>query len=516
MANVNKVEVNGQTIVDLTSDTVDEEHLAEGFTAHDASGAVVVGKKPLSGGVQSDWNETDENSGAYIRNKPFGKTKFAVSWDGTPTGEPVMHDDFPWYRIAKVTPDPESIRNVYTTVNTVEAGAMRFACEPEQQDGLLLMFITVPSLGRLYSSFVAYDGNAEGFEAGMYCVDTSVMNMMLGMTVTSVSAEWVDVKKIDYKYLPDTLQFGTTEFSVSWDGTETEDSFNLGGETPFYRVSDVAHPADELENVIVRLQTPAGDVSSLLTPDYLAAFDTTLFHEDQYSQYSGGEAPAAILYKDNYFKVRPGLYIADLTAMSQFLGTPINGVSIAWTQVRKIDPIYIPSVGPECMVAHNPVGYGSFAMNVAEGYEIGAFSHTEGDDSAACGGASHAEGCGCLASGWASHAEGWLTQAIGETSHAEGEKTIANGENSHVQGKYNVADDSGKFAHIVGGGTHDGDRKNIHTLDWGGNAVYIGTVTAADPTEDSHLVTKRYADSVISALENKIVELERRLQELGG
>lgn len=40
---VNKVEINGNTVVDLTEDTVTSESLAEGVTAHDASGAPIVG-----------------------------------------------------------------------------------------------------------------------------------------------------------------------------------------------------------------------------------------------------------------------------------------------------------------------------------------------------------------------------------------------------------------------------------------------------------------------------------------
>lgn len=45
MANpyVNKVQVNGQTIVDLTGDSVTAEKLLAGTTAHDKSGAPVTG-----------------------------------------------------------------------------------------------------------------------------------------------------------------------------------------------------------------------------------------------------------------------------------------------------------------------------------------------------------------------------------------------------------------------------------------------------------------------------------------
>jgi len=91
---------------------------------------------------------------------------------------------------------------------------------------------------------------------------------------------------------------------------------------------------------------------------------------------------------------------------------------------------------------------------------------------------SHAEGSNTKASGSCSHAEGNNTKAGGVYSHAEGSNTEAKGNTQHVQGKYNVIDESNKYAHIVGGGTSNDKRKNIHTLDWEGNAEYAGDVAA--------------------------------------
>lgn len=48
MANANHVIVNGETILDLRSDTVTPDKLAEGIKAHDKSGAPIVGT--MSGG----------------------------------------------------------------------------------------------------------------------------------------------------------------------------------------------------------------------------------------------------------------------------------------------------------------------------------------------------------------------------------------------------------------------------------------------------------------------------------
>ena len=119
----------------------------------------------------------------------------------------------------------------------------------------------------------------------------------------------------------------------------------------------------------------------------------------------------------------------------------------------------------------------------AEGYVTisnGMYSHAEGCSTIASGNDSHAEGVYTIASGESSHAEGCLTTASGNASHAEGYFTIASSDCQHVQGKYNIEDTSSTYAHIVGGGTSSLNRKNIHTLDWNGNAVFSGDVTATD------------------------------------
>lgn len=51
---VNKVEVNGQAIIDLTGDTITPEALAQGVTAHNAAGAPIVGTMETGGGVATD------------------------------------------------------------------------------------------------------------------------------------------------------------------------------------------------------------------------------------------------------------------------------------------------------------------------------------------------------------------------------------------------------------------------------------------------------------------------------
>lgn len=115
----------------------------------------------------------------------------------------------------------------------------------------------------------------------------------------------------------------------------------------------------------------------------------------------------------------------------------------------------------------------------------GSEAHAEGYDTTASDSQSHAEGYKTVASGEGSHAENGWCQAKGSYSHAEGISTIASGESQHVQGKYNVEDTEGKYAHIVGGGIGSANRKNIHTLDWNGNAEFAGDVVAHDADGNS-------------------------------
>ena len=65
--NVNQVVVNGETILDLTSDTVTEKDLVEGVTAHDKAGA------PITGAIKSKTfveNYVDKRGYNYGNNSP--------------------------------------------------------------------------------------------------------------------------------------------------------------------------------------------------------------------------------------------------------------------------------------------------------------------------------------------------------------------------------------------------------------------------------------------------------------
>lgn len=150
---------------------------------------------------------------------------------------------------------------------------------------------------------------------------------------------------------------------------------------------------------------------------------------------------------------------------------------------------YSHSEGSQTWAAHQSHAEGFMTASMlngahAEGIRTsarGRGSHTEGYGTHTEGDYSHAEGVENTANASGSHVEGYknTTNTDAVYSHVEGGHNIANGEYQHVQGKYNVEDTENKYAHIVGGGDpNNGDpiRKNIHTLDWNGNAYFEGDI----------------------------------------
>lgn len=110
----------------------------------------------------------------------------------------------------------------------------------------------------------------------------------------------------------------------------------------------------------------------------------------------------------------------------------------------------------------------------------GAYSHTEGNyaETFEDGTYAHAEGSYTKATKTGAHAEGNYTEANGAFSHTEGYYTKAASMYQHVRGKYNIIDDNNIYTTIIGNGDSDSSRKNIHTLDWNGNAWFAGNVEA--------------------------------------
>lgn len=68
----NKVVYGNETLIDLTADTVDAAHLAQGYTAHDKSGAAITGT--MSGGGGSSKNVQVAQSTTRVASQTYTKT----------------------------------------------------------------------------------------------------------------------------------------------------------------------------------------------------------------------------------------------------------------------------------------------------------------------------------------------------------------------------------------------------------------------------------------------------------
>ena len=167
----------------------------------------------------------------------------------------------------------------------------------------------------------------------------------------------------------------------------------------------------------------------------------------------------------------------------------------------------------------NSIIEGDIDNNVA-----GNYSHAEGGITTASGNYSHAEGCETIASGTCSHTEGGGTRASGDYSHAEGYGTTAKNKSQHVFGEYNVLDPStapswvrGNYIEIVGKGADENNRSNARTLDWSGNEVLAGTITANGVNLNEEINLKEpLLPTAPEQPESKFLNANKQWVEIGG
>lgn len=182
------------------------------------------------------------------------------------------------------------------------------------------------------------------------------------------------------------------------------------------------------------------------------------------------------------------------------LTTSISVNGNTYTQVGGVITLPNYSSGDK-MDAVNPTGSGYFSLNRKENTTIGEYSFAEGYNNTADGARSHAEGNQTIATGLGAHAEGLRTYAYGYYSHAEGRNTSATHSAQHVFGTFNEEDPSvaeasekGTYVEIVGNGTASDALSNARTLDWSGNEIIAGNLTAKGGSISNGIITKAIAD----------------------
>ena len=218
---ISKVVYDGNTLIDLTSDSVDASNLSKGTTAHNAAGEQIVGTFEQA---QSDWNQNDETAVDYVKNRPF-YTKNPV--------ETVLVEE-----------STVSFAEAHEGIYGAEILPMFLATTGETYtvywDGTAYECICVnhmgyPVLGNLSIAFGGGD-TGEPFAIMMsneyiviYTTDASASHTF------SISKVLQEIVKIDTKYLPfipkpdgesyltfksqNSFKIGTHENTKSWDGT---------------------------------------------------------------------------------------------------------------------------------------------------------------------------------------------------------------------------------------------------------------------------------------------------------
>lgn len=96
------------------------------------------------------------------------------------------------------------------------------------------------------------------------------------------------------------------------------------------------------------------------------------------------------------------------------------------------------------------------------------------------------EGYANEATGDCAHAEGEAVRAKGRASHAGGDHTIAGSKHQMAIGRYNIEDTNEDYSFIIGNGKVSHGviiRANALTVDWSGNVVIAGGLTANADSE---------------------------------
>ena len=184
---ISKVVYDGNTLIDLTSDSVNASNLSKGTTAHNAAGEQIVGTFEQ---VQSDWNQNDETAVDYVKNRPF--------YTGNPVETVLVEESTLTFMEVDngiyATEIPPTFLAAAGKTYTVYWDSTSYECT--------CVDIGFPALGNLS---IAFDGSDTGepfvILTGneyivIYTSDTSASHTF------SISKVAPEVVKVDTKYLP--------------------------------------------------------------------------------------------------------------------------------------------------------------------------------------------------------------------------------------------------------------------------------------------------------------------------
>lgn len=403
-------------VVTFSSDNYyTEKKLGSGFTGENSARTVTDAI------VNADWDETDETSGAFILNKPFGEictTDYKTYFDG----EVSLSSDDSYY-VGGFTPT-SGVELKYGDICRVTIDNTEYEVKVVKCD---------PPIGNEFLALNIEDGATE-FEPTDWGIMLPGEDSPSGYFYTTGSVESVDLKIELSPYtnvggITGTLEKTLVQYHKAL-------SFPLEYEPKYGDTCIVTIDGVSVEKEVVK---------GSLGPDYeFLAINI----EEGSSPYASTTWAMAL---DNGYCTYI-LYDSGDTATT----TTIGIVKFGNCEIKKIDSKYL-DIETCCWDSTDDGGVIQKDGNntaeyhaVAEGFNTTAsyMSHAEGDHTTASGDRSHAEGRYTTASGQSSHAEGSNTTASGDSSHAEGTYTTANGEASHAEGQSTTA--NGNNSHAEG------------------------------------------------------------------
>jgi hypothetical protein len=178
---------------------------------------------------QPDWNQNDETANDYIKNRPFGEIVTGgdtITWDGNIEGLDCANSD--------INGDMCKISDAIITLDDLQNGCQYFMNVPEypEDSGLIPLepydivdFGTALVSGNFSIAFVSEPNTVVNDwtfpSAGVY-VRWTPSGYISSLTINGYTGFITEtIKTIDQKYLPEPLQFGTSDIygdTLTWDG----------------------------------------------------------------------------------------------------------------------------------------------------------------------------------------------------------------------------------------------------------------------------------------------------------
>lgn len=178
--------------------------------------------------------------------------------------------------------------------------------------------------------------------------------------------------------------------------------------------------------------------------------------------------------------------------------------------------VHHPEIGAVDIVFDSIAAGDETIVSQNNGFAAGTGSEVVGKYGTALGAAALA-GYGAFAAGYAPEATGNADVALGyypkATKHAGvalGDHVEALSNNQFVYGKYNERDDRGIYAAILGYGTDEANRKNIHTVTRGGTGWFANDICFGG-TNSSDAIS---VNDTITNLNNTIAEMSVTINNL--